>query len=233
MAVLGNNTLGNTFFFRVFIIVFVTVQEHNRVGVLLDGTGFPQIRQNGPLVGTAFHRTAQLTQADHRDIQFLCHDFQGAGNFTHHDHTVFIVLSIAGALHQLQIVDDDEAQVIQSAALGADVRYGNRRIVINSDVRLAQGGACHADFGPLLVRQLSGGELLQFHKAFVCQKTHGQLFPGHFQVEDCHRLFILFRHVHTDIQGKSGFAHGRPGSNQQQVRLVKTVDFGIQIPQAG
>ena len=74
---------------------------------------------------------------------------------------------------------------------------------------------------------------MQLHEAFVCQKTHGQLLPGHFQVEDCHRLFILFRHVHADIQGEGGFAHGGTGSDQQQIRLVETVDLGIQIPQTG
>ena len=43
VAVFGDNALCHTLFFRVFIIIFIPVQEHDRVGVLLNGTGFPKI----------------------------------------------------------------------------------------------------------------------------------------------------------------------------------------------
>lgn len=66
----------------------------------------------GPLIGAAFHRTAQLAQADYRNVQFLCHDLQGSGNLAYHNHTVIVALSVAGALHQLKVVDDDQAQVV-------------------------------------------------------------------------------------------------------------------------
>ena len=31
-------------------------------------------------------------------------------------------------------------------------------------------------------------------------QTHDQLLPGHFQVEKCHRLIVLFRHIQAEIQ---------------------------------
>ena len=101
MTVLGDDALRHALVLGVFVIVFVPVQEHDRVGVLLDGAGFPEVGQNRPLVGAALHRTGQLAQADYRHVQLLRHDFQGAGNFAHHGNTVVAVLSVAGTLHQL------------------------------------------------------------------------------------------------------------------------------------
>ena len=71
------------------------------------------------------------------------------------------------------------------------------------------------------------------HKALRGHQTHDQLFPGHFQGEKGHRAVgILFRHVEGNVQRNGGFTHTGTGGNQQQVRLVETVDFFVQVPEA-
>ena len=74
---------------------------------------------------------------------------------------------------------------------------------------------------------------MQLHKALDCQKPHGQLLPGHFQVKNRHGFFVLFGHVDANVQCKSRLTHGRTGCHQQQIRLVQAVDLGIQIPHSG
>ena len=60
MAVLGNDALGHALILGIFVVVFIPVQEHDGVRVLLDGAGFPEVGQNRSLVGAALHRTGQL-----------------------------------------------------------------------------------------------------------------------------------------------------------------------------
>ena len=89
------------------------------------------------------------------------------------------------------------------------------RIVVDTDIGLAQGCTGHGNFRPLFLGQLTGGQFLTVNEALVCQKTHNQLFTGHFQIEQRYGLFILFRHIQGDIQRKGGLTHGRTGSHQQ------------------
>ena len=61
--------------FRIFIIIFIPVNEHNHVRILLDGSGLPKVRKHWPLVRTALHRAGQLRQCDHRYVQLPCQPF--------------------------------------------------------------------------------------------------------------------------------------------------------------
>ena len=74
---------------------------------------------------------------------------------------------------------------------------------------------------------------MQLHEALAGKQTHGQLLPGHFQIENGNGFLVLFRHVNADIQRKGGLTHGGPGGDKQKVGLVQSVDPGVQIPQAG
>ena len=59
-------------------------------------------------------------------------------------------------LHQLQIVDDHKAQVGDTAALGVHVGDGERGVIVNADVALAQGLGGVGNVPPLLVAELTG-----------------------------------------------------------------------------
>ena len=43
---------------RIFIVVFVSVNEHYHVRILLDGSGFTKVRKHRSFIRTAFYRTA-------------------------------------------------------------------------------------------------------------------------------------------------------------------------------
>ena len=49
-------------------------------------------------------------------------------------------------------------------------------VIVNADVRLAQGSGGHAQLGPLLLAELAGGQLLQLHKAFVGKNQMKEAF---------------------------------------------------------
>src|SRR3546814_11720629 len=90
-------------------LVLVAVDEDDHVRILLDGAGFAQVRHYRTLVGAGFQRAVELRQREHRHVELLgqalerardLRDFGGA------------VLAVAGHRHQLQVVDDEQAQVV-------------------------------------------------------------------------------------------------------------------------
>ena len=134
-------------------------------------------------------------------------------------------------MHQLQIVDDYKPQIVQPAAFGAYLGNGDRRIVVNPDVGLAQSGGSHAKLAPLFLTEFAGGQLFAVHKTLVGQQAHDKLLPGHFKIEDGYGFFVFLCHIQTNVQGKGGFTHRRTGGNQQKVGIVQTIDLHIQIVQ--
>ncbi len=54
--------------FDLLVVVLVAVDEHDDVGVLLDGAGFAQVGHHRALVGPRLHASVQLRQRDHRAV---------------------------------------------------------------------------------------------------------------------------------------------------------------------
>ena len=59
---------------RGLSLVGGTVQEHDDIGVLLDGARFAQVGKLRALAGTGFDLTRQLRQRDQWDLEFLGHN---------------------------------------------------------------------------------------------------------------------------------------------------------------
>ena len=71
VAVFSDDELGDVGVFVAFfalIIVVGAVEEHNKVGVLLDGAGFAEIREDWARVVAAGDGTRELSEGDDRDF---------------------------------------------------------------------------------------------------------------------------------------------------------------------
>ena len=79
-------------------------------------------------------------------------------------------MTAAGRLHELQVVDDDKAEVRDAAALGVHVRNGERRIVVDADIGRADGRGRSADAPPLVRRELAGQQLLTVDQTLTRQQ---------------------------------------------------------------
>ena len=234
MTVLCHDALGNIVLFRVLIIIVVPVQKENDVRVLLDGAGFPQVREHGALIVPLLVGTGQLAQTNNRDIEFFGHNFEHSGHIGDHLLAALAAAPAAsGGGHQLQIVDDHQSQIVQTAALGVHIRHGEHGVVIDPDVHLVEDGGGTGDLLPVGLPEGTGLEAVVFHTGLGRQQPGGQLFPGHFQGEHRHGLVGALGHVQRDVQRKGGFAHAGPGRQQNQVRLVQTRDLLVHGGKAG
>ena len=133
----------------------------------------------------------------------------------------------------MQIVNQHQPKIVEPAAFC--VHFGNRdcRVVVHTDVRLAERGRGDGELVPILLCQLAGDKLLVVDKAFVGQKPHCQLLARHFQRKERDGLVGAFRDRERHVQRHRRFAHAGSRRNEQKVRFIQAVDLLIQIMKPG
>ena len=142
-------------------------------------------------------------------------------------------MAAAGRLHELQVVDDDEAEIRDAAALGVHVRNGKRRIVVDADIGRADGRGRSADAPPLVRRELAGQQLLAVDQTLTREQTGRELLARHFEREHRDRLAGRLADVQRDVERKARLAHAGARGDEDQLARVQAEDRLVQIRQTG
>ncbi len=97
----GDDHLGESLRVLSFgVVVLVPVDEHDDVGVLLDGARFAKVSEPRTFVFPRFEGTVELRHGDDRDVQFSGQVLQRPADL---GDLLLAVLAVR-ALHQLQVV---------------------------------------------------------------------------------------------------------------------------------
>ena len=108
VALLADDDLGRPLVLRVLVVDLVAVDEEDHVCVLFNRPDFAKIRHHRPLVRPLLERAVELRQRHHRNLELLgqrLHRARDLGDLGR------AVLALRRRLHELQIVDDDEAEL--------------------------------------------------------------------------------------------------------------------------
>ncbi len=121
VALLGDDDLGDAFVRAVAEVVLVPVDEHDRVRVLLDGTGLAQVAELRTLVlrRARLHAAVELGQRQHGHAHLfgkLLEPSRKLADF------LLSAASVPSPLHQLQIVDHHQAELLRADACPRDCR---------------------------------------------------------------------------------------------------------------
>ena len=182
------------------------------------------------MVRLLFSGTRQL-RADHqRHIELLGHDLQAAGDFRHLLHAV---VGLFGRMHQLQVIDHHEAEVLDAAQPRLHLRHRNAGGIVEEDRRIVQHAGRRRNAAPLVRGQIAHPQLFARHPRFGGKQTVDQLLAGHFQRKHRHRALLLHRHVARDIEHKAGFAHAGTRADDNQVGAVEAGGHRIERRDAG
>ena len=122
------------------------------------------------------------------------------------------------------------------AALGVDVRHGDGGVVVNADVRLAQGGRgrCRSLLH-FLAWQLARDQLLAAPQSSRWQADAWPAAPGTFPaIENGNGFLVLFRHVQRrcSAQRRTCPWPGRAAISRRS-DLFSPLIRAVQVPQAG
>ena len=144
VTVLRDDQLGRAQVGAVFALgldlVHASVDEHDDVGVLLDGARFAKVGQHRALLAAHLHRAGQLRQRDDGHVHLLRQHLEASRDLADLDGAVAVFARLRRG-HELQVVDDDDALLggaQLAAGLGAQLQDGQRRRVVDEHVQLAQ-----------------------------------------------------------------------------------------------
>nr|GEU28419.1 hypothetical protein [Tanacetum cinerariifolium] len=233
VTLLTDNDFGRSFIRRVGVVHLVAVQEDDDVRILLDRARFAQVGHDGTFVGALLQRAVQLRQRDHRAAQLLGQALERAGNLGDLGSPVVAGL---GALHQLQVVDNDQAELAalarQAARAGAHLDRVQGRGFVDEQLGVVHLLDRVGQARPVLVVEAAGTQAVLVELANRAQHTHGQLGAAHLHREDRYRQAGFDRHVFADIDRECGFTHRRTAGHDDQVAALQPRRHAVEIDKA-
>src|SRR6185503_9640583 len=118
IELLDDDELGDAAMVGLGFVVVVAKDEDDVVGVLLDRARFAKIRQLRALVFGAprFDRAVELRKSDHRNAELFGQPLEPSRDFAD---LLLAARNVLAAAHELQIVDDDEADSPADASVGS------------------------------------------------------------------------------------------------------------------
>ena len=228
-------------------IILFAEHEHDDVGVLLDGARFAQVGELRALVLAVLHRARELRQGDDRHVQFLGQGLEAGGDLRHLLHAV---VALAGAArHQLQVVDDHEAEAVlalEPARAGRQLGDGDAAGLVDVE---RDGGHFLADLDQRLNSLLvdhAAPDLLRGDAGLLGQDAGGELLGRHFQREEADHGAVVARivgrqigalaqrarreraHVEGDVGGERRLAHRWAAGEDDQVGGLQPAHLAVE-----
>src|SRR5581483_8455668 len=161
VSLLADDDLGDALLRRVRIVDLVAVDEEDEVGVLLDRARLAQVRHHRALVRPLLEPAVELRQRDHGNLQLLRERLERARDLRDLGRPV---LALARRLHELEVIDHDQAQravlPVQAPRARAQLERVQRRGLVDVDRRVVQLADRGGEPVPVLVRQLAGAQLV-------------------------------------------------------------------------
>ena len=208
------------------------MDEHNHVGVLLDGAGIAQVGQRGTLVFTVGVGAGQLGAGDQRHLQLQRDGLELAADFGNLQLAAF---HLAVGMHQAQVVHHDQVKALvhhQAAAAGAQLGGRDTRSIVDKDAAVGHRADGARQAHPVIARQRALADALHVDLRVRAEQTQSDLFAGHFQREHRHGLAAVQRRITGHVHRQRGLAHGGARAQDDQLAAVEAGQQLIQRREA-
>ena len=218
-------------------VVVLAVEEGDEVGVLLDGSRLSQVGEHRLRRVALLGGAGELGDRQHRHLELAGEDLQPAAHLA--DLLDPVGARVVGA-HQLQVVDDDQAEAapvlvlgVQPPRLRPQVEQAEVGGVVEPERRLLElvAGAHH--LRPVLLRDLPLAQLVAGDPRPAGDEALRQLDLGHLEGEEGDRQPSLHRHVLGDVGDDRALAHRRPRGDDDQVAGLEAAGDRVDVAEAG
>src|SRR6267378_219158 len=237
VALLADDHLGNAFDALVGlgidrpVVKLLPVDEAHDVGVLFDRTRFAEVRQLRPpvLAAALLRRARQLRDRHDGNVELLGQRLERARDV---GNLLLAVLDVARTLHQLQIVDDHERNIVfgfQPPCLRAHAERCQRAGIVDPDRRRAEQTGRPRELGIVVIPQLSAPQPLRIDQPLRTQEPLYQRVLRHFDREEGYACVVLDRGVLDDVQRQRRFSHRWPGGDNDQIGTLEPSRQTIEI----
>ena len=139
--------------------------------------------------------------------------------------------------HELQVVDDDEAEVgllrLQPAGLRADLHHRERAGVVDVDRRLGELVAGGRQPRPVLGRELAGPQALRLDLRLAAHEALRHLGLRHLEREERDRRAVAHGQVRAHAEAERGLPHRRAGGEDDEVPRLEARRDAVEVAKAG
>ncbi len=235
VAVLGDVDLGDALLLGVVVVVVVAVEHQHQVGVLLDGARLAQVRQHRPLVRAGVRGPVELRDADDGHRQVAGEHLEAArdgGDLL----DAVLVPHPAAALHELDVVDDQQVQplaALQAARLGAHLADRHALGVVDEQAGGRQPVGGPADARPVLGGEAAGPDAPGVHDGRRGQQALDELVAAHLEAEDRDRALLAQGRMLGDAEGQGRLAHAGARGHHDHVAGLEPADDPVEVEEAG
>ena len=144
------------------------------------------------------------------------------------------VLALGDRLHELQVVDDDGADLAavltrEPARSRAQLQRVERRRFIDVNGRLGQPAERLGQPFPVIGYELAGSNLVLIEAAHRSDQAHGELHRAHLHAEDPDRQLGRERDMLGDVERQGGLAHARTSRDHDEVAFLQAGGQVVQI----
>ena len=174
-----------------------------------------------------------MCQRDDRHLQLFGHELQPTGD---PGNLLLTRCPLVFGLHQLQIVDNDRAQVVlplQPPANRVDLRHVPPPLVIDEDRELREFLKGSHQQVVFMFCQFPLAERLHIQPASNADQSLGQFVPRHFEAENRDPFLAPLSNRVGKIEHESGFAHRWASGQDDQFGCLQAIGTGIQVPESG
>ena len=175
----------------------------------------------GRLVGAGLGGAGELRERDHGKPQLLGQALERAAD---RGDLLLAVLDAAGAGHELQVVDDDEAEAVlglEAPALRPHLQGRDHGRVVDVDARVGEVGVGLGQARPVLLLELARAQAMGVDACVGAEHAEHQLLLRHLEGEEADGLPRPQRRVLGDVQAERGLAHGRARGHDDEVALLE------------
>src|SRR4029079_4355777 len=233
VALLADDDVSDALARRIAVVDFLAVDEHDQVRVLLDGSRLAQIRHHGLLVVALLDAAVELRPRDHWSVE-LCRE--GLERAQYFGELRRPVLDVARYRHQLEIIDHDQPEpvlALQAARARSNLGRRQRAAVVDQDRRARHHRHRRVHARPVVLGELAVAEPSLAHAPDGAQHPEAQLLRGHFHAEDANWNLRTNRGVLGDIDSQTGFAHGRPPRDDDELAALEAGRHLVHLGKAG
>ncbi len=182
MAVLGEDKFGDVSRFVTFLVVVVVnaMEHHDKVSILLDGTGFTKVGELWAGIIAAGKTTGELSKGNDWDTHFAGESFEATRNFGNFLHAVTGIA--VGTLQKLQIVNDDHADIFVmggAADFVSEFEDGHGAGVVDIEWDFAHLGHGVTNAGEIFVAEVAGADFPVVDAGDVRNNTIDNFLGGH------------------------------------------------------
>ncbi|CRI63137.1 hypothetical protein THIOKS11170027 [Thiocapsa sp. KS1] len=234
VALLGDDDLGDTLVLRVLVIDLVAIDEDDEVCILFDCARLAQIRHHGPLVRPLLETAIELRERDDRDVELLGECLERAGDRGDFGRPI---LADTGGLHELDVVEHDQTQIVlialETPCARPDLGRREGGCVVDEHGCAGQDVDRRGQARPLVFLQSPGPDTVLIDAPERRHHAHRQRIARHLHAEDRHRALGLDGDMLGHVHRERGFAHRRAPRHDDEIRGLQPRGHHVEVGEAG